>query len=407
MPRFEPFAGLRYQMSANLDPVTAPPYDVIDEPERAELAARSPYNAVRLELPVDDDAEEGEDRYQAAARLLRRWVEIGMVVADDPASFYLYRMGYHDEVGRPRQTTGVIGALGLEPLGEGDVLPHEHTTARAKSDRLQLLEATKCNVSPIWCLSLAQGLAAMVEPLGPPFARSTDDEGVHHRLWRVNSPAIVDTIAEVVASAPVIIADGHHRYETALAYRDQREATTSGFAGHDLVMALVVELAEDEVSVRPIHRLLTGLPEDLDVVEALSGWFQVEEIADANGPVNGVALAESMAAAGALGLALPDGRTVLLHPRAGVFPDDVLDLDASRADLAREGLPPHEVAYRHDACDVVARVRDAPGSAGLLLRPATVDQIADAARQGVRMPPKTTYFHPKPRTGMVFRSIDR
>ncbi len=405
MPRFEPFAGLRYQMSANLDPVIAPPYDVIDEPERAELATRSPYNAVRLELPVDSDAEEGEDRYQAAARLLRRWSEIGMVVHDDPASFYLYRMGYQDQAGRPRQTTGVIGALGLEALGEGDVLPHEHTTARAKSDRLQLLEATKTNVSPIWCLSLAQGLAAMVEPLGPPFARGTDDDGVHHRLWRVNSPAIVDTIAEVVASAPLVIADGHHRYETALAYRDQRE----GAGGHDLVMALVVELAEDEVSVGPIHRLLSGLPEDLDVVEALSTWFRAEEVPGAGAGAGAVdtPMPELMAGAGALGLVLPGGGLWLLHPRAEAFPDDLLDLDASRADLARQGLPDHEVAYRHDPDDLGERVRERPGSAGLLLRPARVDQIAEAAHRRVRMPPKTTYFFPKPRTGMVFRSIDR
>ncbi len=407
MPRFEPFAGLRYRMSTDLDPVTAPPYDVIDEPERAELAARSPYNAVRLELPSDEDAEEGEDRYQAAARLLARWSEIGMVVPDDPASFYLYRMGYHDEQGRARQTTGVVGALGLEALGQGDVLPHEHTTARAKSDRLQLLEATRCNLSPIWCLSLARGLSAMVEPLGPPFARSTDDDGVHHRLWRVNSPAIVDTIAEVVASAPVIIADGHHRYETALAYRDQRVEGEGVAGGADLVMALVVELAEDEISVRPIHRLLTGLPVELDVPSALAPWFDVEVLGPSQDGAPARGLAEAMAAAAALGLALPGGRLCLLRPRAGAFPGDLLDLDASRADHARQALPGHEVAYRHDGADLIARVAAAPGSAGLLLRPATVDQIAEAAQQGVRMPPKTTYFHPKPRTGMVFRSIDR
>lgn len=404
MPRFEPFTGLRYQTSANLDAFTAPPYDVIDEPERVELAARSPYNAVRLELPADEEAEEGEDRYHAAARLLRRWMEIGMVVHDDPASYYLYRMGYHDAQGRPRQTTGVIGALGLENLGEGDVLPHEHTTARAKSDRLQLLEATRCNLSPIWCLSLAKGLAAMVEPLGPPFARCTDDDGVHHRLWRVNSPAIVDTISEVVASAPVIIADGHHRYETALAYREQQQEGGTGPAGQDLIMALVVELAEDEISVEPIHRLLTGLPLDLDVVAVLSARFRIEEITDTT---TGTSLAETMAGAGALGLTLSDGRQFLLHPQPGAFPDDLLDLDASRADVARGDLPTHEVTYRHDTDRVIAQVEGSPGSAGLLLRPATVDQIAGAARQGVRMPPKTTYFRPKPRTGMVFRTIDR
>ncbi|HVL04235.1 MAG TPA: DUF1015 family protein, partial [Acidimicrobiales bacterium] len=136
MPRFEPFAGLRYRMSADIDDVVAPPYDVIDEPQREALAARSPFNAVHVELPVDED--DGGDRYRRAARLLREWRQKGIVAPDDPSALYLYRMGYHDEDGTPRQTTGVIGALELSVPGEGDVLPHEETTPRAKSDRLQL-----------------------------------------------------------------------------------------------------------------------------------------------------------------------------------------------------------------------------------------------------------------------------
>lgn len=406
MPRFEPFAGLRYHQSTDLDAVTAPPYDVIDEPQRAALAARSPYNAVRVELPVDD----GElDRYAGAARLFREWRATGVVVADDDPSFYLYRMGYRDEFGRPCQTSGVIGALELSVPGEGDVLPHEQTTPRAKSDRLQLLESTQCNLSPIWCLSLAKGLGALAEPTGAPVGRCTDELGVHHRLWRVTAGASIAAISELVASAPVVIADGHHRYETALAHRDRRRATEGdpegvhdGAARHpsDSVMTLVVELAEGELSVRPIHRVITGLPAGFDVVDALSPWFDAGV-----GPVGDESLPARMGSAGALGLLLADGSSWLLHPRPGAFPLDLPDLDSSRLDVARAGLPEHQVAYQHGTSAVRSLVTGQDGAAGVLLRPATVAQIAATAERRDRMPPKTTYFHPKPRTGMVFRSI--
>ena len=397
MPRFEPFAGLRYRMSADIDDVVAPPYDVIDEDQREVLAARSPFNAVQVELPVEDD--DGGDRYQRAARLLREWRQKGIVAPDDPSALYLYRMGYHDEDGAPRQTTGVIGALELSAPGEGDILPHEETTPRAKSDRLELLEATKTNLSPIWCLSLGRHLSYLADPLGPPFARCTDEDGVHHRIWRVTSPAVLEGLVEVVESAPVIIADGHHRYETALAYRDRRRAEGAGEGPHDFVMALVVELAEDELSVRAIHRVLSGLPPDLDVVEALSPWFSRAPL-----PGDGISPA-SMVEVGALGLVLPDGTSCLLAPKAGAFPDELPDLDASRLEVARSGLPPHEVSYHAGIEASVSLVAGRTGSAAVLLRPATVEQIGESARRGERMPPKTTYFHPKPRTGMVFRSV--
>ena len=402
MPRFEPFAGLRYHADIDLDAVTAPPYDVIDDAERAALAARTGYNAVRVDLPVDGEGEPGEDRYATAARFLREFVADGVVEADDAPSFYVYRMGHHDEHGRPRQTTGVIGALGIEAPGEGDVLPHEHTTPKAKSDRLDLLRATAANLSPIWGLSLAEGLSAMCETIAgaPPDARATDPEGVHHRLWRVTSPAVLEQLAEVVGSAPVVIADGHHRYETSRAYRDERRAV-DGEGPWDLTMALIVELTEDELAVRPIHRLLSGLPGGFDPAVALAEHFEVSD-----GGAADVELTERMAAAGALAIVLPGGRTALLRPRAGAFPADLADLDSSRLQHALgEGLPGATVAYQHGTDKVLAAVAGGQAEAAVLLRPATVAQITETAHERGRMPPKTTYFFPKPRTGFVFRQM--
>ncbi len=398
MPRFEPFAALRYRESIDLDVVTAPPYDVIDDHQRAVLATRSPYNAVRVELPVDDD---GCDRYQVAARLLATWMDEGVLVADESPSFFLYRMGFTDEHGRVRQTSGVIGALELSVPGEGDVLPHEQTTPRAKSDRLALLQATGCNLSPIWCLSPAKGLAQLVEPSGPPLARCTDESGTHHRLWAVRAPALIGAISALVASAPLVIADGHHRYETALALRQLRERAGAGPGAHDLIMALVVELTESELAVRAIHRLLGGLPREVDVVTSWAPLFEARPVT--TGPAD---LLELLAPAGSLGLVLADGSSWLLRPRPGAFPDDLPDLDAARVEHARQLLPPHEVTYHHDHAAAVAGVGSTEGAVAVMLRPATVAQIAATAERGECMPAKTTYFHPKPRTGMVFRSID-
>ena len=402
MPRFEPFAGLRYHPDIDLDAVTAPPYDVIDGAERAALAARTGYNAVRVDLPVDGEGEPGEDRYATAARFLREFVADGVLVADDSPSLYVYRMGHHDEQGRPRQTTGVIGALAIEATGEGDVLPHEHTTPKAKSDRLDLLRSTAANLSPIWGLSLASGLSAVCDAVAgaPPDGRATDAEGVHHRLWRVTAPALLEQLAEVVGGAPVVIADGHHRYETSRAYRDERRAA-EGEGPWDLTMAFVVELTEDELAVRPIHRLLTDLPEGADPTAALAEHFDVVEA----GPADAT-LPERMAHEGALALVLPGARAWLLRPRADAFPAGLADLDSSRLQHAlAEALPDVTVTYQHGTDRALAAVEGGQAEAAVLLRPATVAQITETAHERGRMPPKTTYFFPKPRTGFVFRPM--
>jgi uncharacterized protein (DUF1015 family) len=400
VPRFEPFSGLRYDPAAvDLDAAIAPPYDVVSPEDQDALEARSPYNSIRVELPRD---EAGLDRYSVAARLLHEWQAAGVLVTDDEPSFYVYRMGFHDTDGRPRQTSGVIGALGLSVPGApgSDVLPHERTTPKAKSDRLELLRATSTNLSPIWGLSLGQGLSALSELPGPPDGRATDEDGVHHRLWRVTQPGVVSAIAEAVAGAPVVIADGHHRFETALAYREEQRAANDDEPGpYDLVMAYVVELTEEQLSVRPIHRLLAGLPDDIDLPAAFEAHFEV--FAD-DGPLD--TITNRMADAGALGL-VTGGGAWLLRPRPETEAAAEFDLDSSRLDVALATLPAHELTFQHGA-DLAARaVEKGDAQAAVLLRPASVEQIHAAGHAGTRMPPKTTFFHPKPRTGLVFRSV--
>ena len=391
MPRFEPFPAVRYSETAG-EPsdLIAPPYDVIGPDERAALEARSAVNAVRLELPSDGHA--------GAAERFRAWLGDGTLVRDGEPSFYVYRM-----TAAGRATTGVLGALELEAPGTG-ILPHERTTAKDKSDRLGILRTTEVNLSPIWGLSAAGGrLAAAARPDGlEALARAVDDEGIVHELWRLDDPERIAEVTAAVAAQPVLIADGHHRFEVANAYRTEEGAAP----GAGAILAYLVELAEDELAVHPIHRLLSDAPAELSLPADLTPWFQISPAAVDHAEQMPAAMAEE----GALGLVLPDGLW-LARPRATTTAAADADLDSCRLDVALQGLAGLgkvvTVRFQHGTGIVADAVRKGEADAAVLLRPATIGQIAATGAGGDRMPPKTTFFWPKPRTGLVFRDLAR
>jgi uncharacterized protein (DUF1015 family) len=399
VPRFEPFQGLRYRPEvAPLARVIAPPYDVISASERAHLASRHRANGVLVELP-EADLSGGRDRYAVAADLFARWQAKGILLADPGRSLYPYRMT--DPSGRA--TTGVIGALGLaDPGEESDILPHEQTLPKPKSDRLDLLRATRANLSPIWGLSMAAGVTATFDPTDDdPVADVYDDDGVRHQLWVLNDADTVAAVGAAVATAPVVLADGHHRYETARAYQAERRQANGGASGsYDLVMALVVELSEDQLTVGAIHRTISGLPNDFDLVGALAPWFDVVRAGAADDRTLG-ALAGSSSLTLVMG-----GQAYLLLAHPEVQEQEGNDLDSNLIATILATLPPHEVMHRHSVAEAMEALRDGEGQAAFLLRPVTVKQIDEWANERRRMPPKTTFFSPKPRTGMVFRSLD-
>ncbi len=379
MPGFLPFRALRYSIGPDLSAVVAPPYDVIDETERKELEARSENNAVRVELPQDDGPT---DRYTNARCLLDLWTEHGVLALDDAPAMTVYRMTYTDESGRRRQTLGVLGALAMD---DGGLLPHEHTTPKAKDDRLNLLRACRTNVSPIWALAPAPGLSTLLPTEEAPAATATDDDGVVHEIWILRDPARIEAVTAHLAGGAVIVADGHHRYEVARAYRDERRVANGDRPGdYDAVMAYVVELDDAQLTVGPIHRLIAGLPEGFDLTAALEGFFVVEPIGDPT----------------ALGVVTPHGSWTLTPKDPAAH-----QLDSSRIAEALGTLPVHTLTYQHGKGTVVRAVTEGRADAALLLRPATIEQIADTGRSGMRMPPKTTFFWPKPRTGLVFRPV--
>jgi uncharacterized protein (DUF1015 family) len=423
MPEFLPFAGLRPDpsLAGPLDGLVCPPYDVITGEQRQVLLDRNPYNVVRLELPNGD--------YAGAARLLGEWKANGVLAREDAPALYGYRMTSRTPDGQARHTLGVMGALVLEPPGQG-ILPHEHTTPKARGDRLELIRATRCNTSPIWCLCSEAGLADALGPVpggdGPARpARAVDDDGNLHEIWPIFDPAAHQSVAAVVAARPLLVADGHHRYETALAYQAERDgehqserngephqsghqtghrgqaagAGGPGRAGYDAVLCYVVELAEEHLQVLAIHRVVSGLPAGTDVLGALAPGFELEQT-----PAQGAALPARMASAGALAVVTRDA-TYLAVPRLEV-PGGGPDLDSSQADAAVRVLPAHQLHYEHDVPAAMAAIRSGAADFAILCRPAPVAQIARTAHGGVRMPPKTTFFWPKPRTGMVLRDFE-
>lgn len=392
VPTFEPFDGARYSpAAAALDELIAPPYDVVGPDERAALSQRNPLNAIHLELPEPDPAA-GRDQYQVAAHLLSTWLERQVLVVDPRPAFYPYRMTTPDGT----VTTGVIGAL---VVGD-DVLPHEETMPKPRSDRLDLLRATGANLSPIWGLSLTSGLTAAFEPAGPPVSQATDDQGVRHELWVLDDPEALARVAAAIADSPVVVADGHHRYETARTYRAEVRAANGDRPGdHDAVMALVVELSEEQLHVRAIHRLIDGLPDGTDLRHVLGQYFDMVHAGAADERVLG-----ALDAAGSLALVTPDGAW-LLTVRPGAFEEAGTDLVAGLVDLALKEVEGVSLSYTAHIPEMLSALRSSKAQAAVLLQPVTVAQISEWAGARRRMPPKTTYFVPKPRTGMVFRLL--
>ena len=396
MPEFQPFRAARWVVDSPSDvaALVAPPYDVMDVEERDARAAAHPRNIVRVDYPVERD---GPSRYDAAAALLREWFAAGVVALDPTPTFSLYRMRFTDDSGRERSTVGVIGALEVVDEGAPGVLPHERTTPKAKTDRLDLTRATRANLSPVWGLSLAAGLSSLLQEPGLLVATVTTDDGVTHTLESVTDPDRIARIAEAVSSRPVLIADGHHRYAISRTYRDERRA-----AGPDapagLTMTLVQELVEEQLGIAAIHRLVAGLTPD-EVLERLAPFYDPSDA----GEVSRSTL-RGMQERGALCLVSPDGRGTFLAPKPRVF-DAVRELDSARLEHAL-GDAISAVTYQHGVNEVISKVRNGAASCAVLIRPVSIAEIRRTADTGELMPPKSTFFTPKPLTGMLWRMLD-
>jgi uncharacterized protein (DUF1015 family) len=394
VPRFEPFAALRYEPSLPLDKVVAPPYDVLSDDDVVALLRSHSRNIVAIDVPRDVD---GPDRYERASDRLREWIADGTLVRDSLPSFTLYRTRFVDEAGTSRETVGVLGALEVVDEGAGGVLPHERTIPKAKTDRLDLTRATNTNLSPVWGLSLTAGLTDLLREPGEPMGTCTDERGVVHSVERVDDPERLALIGAAVASKPVLIADGHHRYAISRTFRDEVRATRGNDSPAELTLTYVAELVEDQLSIDAIHRLYHGVSPD-HLLRVLADCFDVAEA----GVVTPTFSAEVVRRA-ALCLVRPDGTGVWLTPKPHAFVG-VRRLDGALLEHALRDNP-IDVSYQHGVQQVVDLVADASATVGVLIRPTSIVEIRRTADEGLLMPPKSTFFTPKLRTGLVLRPL--
>ncbi|MBP9052194.1 MAG: DUF1015 domain-containing protein [Ilumatobacteraceae bacterium] len=394
MPRFEPFTALRFSPPLPLDAVAAPPYDVLSDADVDALLARHPRNIVAIDVPRDAD---GPQRYELAAQRLAQWVSEGTLERDAQPSFTLYRMRFTDETGRERETVGVVGALEVVDEGAPGVLPHERTTPKAKTDRLDLTRATNTNLSPVWGLSLTEGLTDLLREPGEPMGTCRDEAGALHIVERVSHPQRVAAIAAAVGSHPVLIADGHHRYAISRTFRDEVRAEHGDDTAAELTLTYVAELVGDQLSIDAIHRLYHGVSVE-QLLAVLTPAFHCAE-AGAVTP----AFAAEVVERGCLCLVRPDGTGVWLTPEPTAF-EGVRALDGAYLEhvLATSDI---EVSYQHGVQHVVDRVTNGDAAAGVLIRPTGIDEIRRTADERLLMPPKSTFFTPKLRTGLVLRPL--
>jgi uncharacterized protein (DUF1015 family) len=426
LPRVLPFSGWRYAPGIDLDSVAAPPYDVIDAAGRAALAGRDEHNVVHLTLPQPDPAA-GRTAYQIAADIAAAWRAQGILRPDPAPALYLLRQQFHLPDGRAAERRGFIGQLRLAAWGQG-ILPHERTFPQAKADRLALLKATGLHDSPIFTVFQDRGgevgrilTAAQKQP---PAAAYRDDHGDVHELWRGDDPDLIAHLTALMQERTLYVADGHHRYETALAYQVWRQQEGGGEAagrGADYCLAYFAAMEDPGLVILPTHRLVMckGRVEAEPLLAALEADFDLLSLADEAELI--AELERHLAGAAVFGLVLQNLPPYLLRLRPHPAQQRVLLADHPApvaalpvAILQSLVLGPYfgvsadpqtqkaQLQFEPDAASAAAHVRAGRAAAALLTRPTSLIQLRRLADAGCVAPPKATYFYPKLPSGLVF-----
>jgi len=407
MPELMPFRAWRYTHTADLADLTAPPYDVLSDAQVGAYGARDTRNIVHVDVPPQTAAG-----YTGAAATLKTWMADGTLVRDEAPTLTLYRLSFTDATGAQRQVIGVLGALAVMDYPAAGasrdgtaVLPHENVTKKASTDRLDLTRATGCNLSPVWGLSLATGLTqALADAWDTGVAAGAQpsaltEDGVTHEVLPLADAAAIAAIGRLLGAADVLIADGHHRYGVAQQYRDERRAAGEAAGGPaSYTLTFVNELVDDQLSVEAIHRVYDGVGFDA-LRDGLATCFDLSPA-----PAPTPAILAEMKAQGRLVLLAPDGTATWLTPKPGAF-DGVRNLDGALLEHALDGVDELSVTYEHDLDELTAHLPQHTGA--VLIRPTSIDEIRRTATEGLLMPPKSTFFTPKLRTGLVIRQLDK
>jgi uncharacterized protein (DUF1015 family) len=438
MADVRPLAGLRYTQGADLAALVTPPYDVIAPEAQDRYYARAEHNVIRLELGRDEPADdELDNRYTRAALAFASW-RLENVLQQDAPSLYLYEQQF-THAGSAYTRTALVARVRLEPWEAEVVLPHERTLTRPKDDRLKLVRACAANLSPVLALydDPQRELAGRVDPLRvtPPEADFVDEAGERHRLWAVQDAVLTGHVSAFFGERQLYIADGHHRYETALAYRDEvrelRRELLADDAANFVLMALTA-MEDPGLLVLPTHRLVRGVPQErLDALEAvLARSFALDPLSESDTDAAETHLRTAaqdgtpafvLARPGRALLLrlLPQGqeamreRTLLADGETHSAAWRALDVAVLHELVVAEGLgiSPADVAageqisYTRDAAAALAAVADGRAQAALLLSPTPPAAMRDVAQAGDRLPQKSTYYYPKLITGLVINPL--
>lgn len=410
-----PFRGLRYNATQveGIANVIAPPYDVIKPEERVALEAHHPVNIIRLILsqPLDDDTD-AANQYTRAARLMNQWITDGTLVQDATPRYYIYDQSFSAPDGKHYTRRALIGLVKLEPFENRVVLPHERTHAGPKIDRLNLMRQCHANLSPIFVLYAdADGdIERIMESFTDEHRPEVDCEerfGSTHRLWCLDDAERNTEIQTLFSERPLLIADGHHRYETALAF--QEEMAHTGIQGYGYMMVNLVRMESPGLAVLAIHRLLDNLSLD-SITRAITKLPEVFEVHEVDTQTRLMAQLEARRGKSpAVGLYTADDKYRLLTPRS--TEQRQLDVVLVQETLIKEmfqveTLADH-ISYTAYVDDAVAHVKSGTGRVALLMNPTPVEQVLEVAMAGSIMPQKSTYFYPKMATGFVLNLLNR
>jgi len=427
-----PFQGVLYDpQRVDLSQVVAPPYDVISPADQKRYYQQDPHNVVRLiagEVHPSDTPE--DNKYTRAAAFFREWLADGILRRETSPRLYVYRHQFVDPIsGESRSRLGIMGVVELEPFGRA-VLPHEQTHARAKADRLSLTRAVVANLSPVFALyedpQAAVGRIVSAAMAGPPRMSITAEDGDQHTIWSMEGGERFAQLAELFNTSTLYMADGHHRYETALNFRNyqrQQHPEAPPDAAFNYVLMLLVDVRDPGLTILATHRVLHDL-EGFDAGELVRRLAERHRVVsrssrddllaamqdDVPSPVGG-----GQGGGHRIGMAF-GGSWYTIDIERATAPDPVSGLDVSvlHAEiLQRElGLAPAELeqerylSYSRDVDVALKRVETGTAQAAFLLRPPAVEDVVEVAQAGQVMPQKSTYFFPKPASGIVFNPLD-
>ncbi|MDA8173889.1 MAG: DUF1015 domain-containing protein [Nitrospiraceae bacterium] len=404
-----PFRGICFNpRKVEAAMVTAPPYDIISPEMRKALYLKSLYNIARIDAGEDLPGDTGdENKYTRAAELFQEWLDEGVLKGQDQECFYAYETEYISG-GEKKTLKGFFGLVRLEPFGSGSIYPHEATHSKARTDRLNLLKATRANTSPVFSIydSPDGGASRAVDQAvcRPPFLEAPDPDGFKHKLWVIDQPADIEAIKSDLRDKPVFIADGHHRYETAL--ENKRQMCGSGCNGdehYNYVLMFLANISGGGLTILPTHRLVeTGRANELP--DCLAQYFDIEQLRPDEDMPGAIRPGKDRNVLGLLTgkgkyrLAFRDIGKDLLHVHPSLKHLDVVILHEL---VFKKLFHPDRVVYEMSAPLAEAQVAEGLYQAAFFLNPTGVADVKEAALAGQRMPPKSTYFYPKIMTGFV------